>query len=287
MDHDLYGMLGVASSASEAEIRHAFRELAKKYHPDVSEDKQHAARRFIEVHEAAETLLDTRRRAEYDLSRALRAAARPPAPHPAAPRTPPPAAPRTPPPAAPRTPPSAAPRRPAPEPGPAPRATANQGKTSSAFSVAAFIAMAAMFATVAALARPHQPAKASARPNGNGTVLWRATGYRLDEGWGTNLAGQGMRVQIYPGTHADLEVGSGYLSAGGHTAFLPRGMPPTYANCLAVTTVASTQSESLSAITPGVQDLCSSGSAGDIAFIHVTRNNGSALTMNITIWQNI
>lgn len=270
MDHDLYGMLGVTSSASEAEIRHAFRELAKRYHPDVSEDKQRAARRFIEVHGAAETLLDTRRRAEYDLSRAPRAAARPPAPRPAAPRTPPPA-----------------PRRPAPEPGPARRATANQGKTSSAFSVAAFIAMVAMFATVAALGRPHQPAKASARPNGNGTVLWKATGYRLNEGWGTNLAGQGMRVQIYPGTHADLEVGSGYLSAGGHIAFLPRGMPPTYANCLAVTTVASTQSESLSAITPGVQDLCSSGSAGDIAFIHVTRNNGSALAMNITIWQNI
>jgi hypothetical protein len=150
-----------------------------------------------------------------------------------------------------------------------------------------FIAIAAVFATVAALGRPHQPAKASASPNGNGTVLWRAAGYRLADGWGTNLPAKGLRVQVYPGTHADLAVGNGYLSAGGHIAFLPRGMPPTYRNCLAVTTSASTQSEPLSAIMSGVQDLCSSGSSGDIAFIHVTRNNGSALTMSITIWQNV
>jgi hypothetical protein len=124
---------------------------------------------------------------------------------------------------------------------------------------------------------------------GNGTVLWKATSYRMADGWGTNLAGRGMRVQIYPGTSADLEVDSGYLSAGGHIAFLPRGTPTTYQSCQwYVLRPTSTQSVALTAITPGVHgDLCSSGSAGEIAFIHVTRNDGSALTMDITIWQDI
>jgi hypothetical protein len=142
---------------------------------------------------------------------------------------------------------------------------------------------------MAALTGHHQdPTKAGVRPNDNGTVLWKATGYRLSDGWGTNLAGQGMQVQVYPGASADLEVSTGYLSAGRRIAFLPPGTPPTYQNCRAVALRASTQSEDLSAITPGVHgDLCSSGSSGDIAFIHVTRNNGSALTMSITIWQDI
>ena len=279
MGHDLYGMLGVPSSASEAEIRHAFRELAKKYHPDVSEDKQRAARRFIEVHEAAETLLDPRRRAEYDLSRAPCAAARPPVPDPAPPRTSPPAAPRRPAPAP----------TPAPAPARAPQATARHGTFSVAWRIAVSIAAAA--ALLAALTgHPREPAatKADVRPNDNGSVLWKATGYRIADGWGTNLAGQGMQVQVYPGTSADLEVYTGYLSAGRSIAFLPPGTPPTYQNCRAVTLQARTQSEDLGVITPGVHgDLCSSGSAGDIAFIHVIRKDGSALIMNITIWQDI
>ncbi len=47
MDRDLYGVLGVPSTASEAEIRHAFRELAKRQHPDVNRDDPDAARKFM------------------------------------------------------------------------------------------------------------------------------------------------------------------------------------------------------------------------------------------------
>jgi hypothetical protein len=46
------------------------------------------------------------------------------------------------------------------------------------------------------------------------------------------------------------------------------------------------QAEPLTAIIPGRHaDLCSSGSGGDIAYMHVTRNDQSGLTMNITIWK--
>ena len=66
MSRDLYEVLGVPGTASEAEIRHAFWALAKKYHPDVNPGDPAAARRFVEVGNAAETLLDPRRRASYD-----------------------------------------------------------------------------------------------------------------------------------------------------------------------------------------------------------------------------
>ena len=69
MSRDLYDVLGVPGTASEAEIRHAFWVLAKRYHPDVNGGDPAAARRFVEVGNAAETLLDPRRRASYDESR--------------------------------------------------------------------------------------------------------------------------------------------------------------------------------------------------------------------------
>jgi curved DNA-binding protein CbpA len=102
VSRDLYDVLGVPGTASEAEIRHAFWALAKRYHPDVNRDNPDAARRFVEVGNAAETLLDPRRRASYDESRApgapagpATAAPKPPPPPGSAPsaRTPPPAAP--------------------------------------------------------------------------------------------------------------------------------------------------------------------------------------------------
>src|SRR5947207_10434418 len=58
MDRDLYAVLGVPSTSSEREIRHAFHELARKYHPDVAVGDSHAARKFIEVSQAAGILLD-------------------------------------------------------------------------------------------------------------------------------------------------------------------------------------------------------------------------------------
>ena len=46
------------------------------------------------------------------------------------------------------------------------------------------------------------------------------------------------------------------------------------------------QEEPLTGIVPGQHaDLCSSGSGGEVAYMHVTRNDQSGLTMNITIWQ--
>jgi hypothetical protein len=119
-------------------------------------------------------------------------------------------------------------------------------------------------------------------------VLWKATNYELDDGWGINLAGSGRRVQIFPGNRADLEVDSGYLSAGGHITVLPPGTPPSYQACFTALILAGSQSEPLGAITPGGHaDLCSSGSTGDIAYFHVTGKTRSSLTMNITIWHNI
>lgn len=63
VSRDLYDVLGVPGTASEAEIRRAFCALAKSYHPDVNRGSPDAARRFVEVGNAADFLLDPRRRA--------------------------------------------------------------------------------------------------------------------------------------------------------------------------------------------------------------------------------
>lgn len=64
----LYDLLGVPSSGSSGDIKKAFKELALKYHPDVSPPDLAAeyTQRFIEVHEAYEILSDPDRRALYD-----------------------------------------------------------------------------------------------------------------------------------------------------------------------------------------------------------------------------
>lgn len=66
---DFYKTLGVDSRASAEEIKRAFRKLARKYHPDVSKEKD-AEARFKEVNQAYETLGDAEKRAEYDALRA-------------------------------------------------------------------------------------------------------------------------------------------------------------------------------------------------------------------------
>jgi hypothetical protein len=131
------------------------------------------------------------------------------------------------------------------------------------------------------------PPKHPSKPfNGGDGVLWKATGYRMDDGWGINLEGSGTRIQIYLGTSADLELDSENLSSAGHIVFLPPGTAPTFQDCLSALGPASSQAEPLTAIIPGRHaDLCSSGSGGDIAYMHVTRNDQSGLTMNITIWK--
>jgi len=63
---DYYQVLGVPRSASEADIKKAFRKLAREHHPDVAKDKQRAEERFKEINEAYEVLGDADKRARYD-----------------------------------------------------------------------------------------------------------------------------------------------------------------------------------------------------------------------------
>ena len=66
---DYYATLGVEPSAGEAEIKTAYRRLARKYHPDVSKEAG-AEEQFKAVNEAYEALRDPQKRAAYDQLRA-------------------------------------------------------------------------------------------------------------------------------------------------------------------------------------------------------------------------
>jgi curved DNA-binding protein len=63
---DYYGILGVARTATDAEIKKAFRKLAREFHPDVAKDKKRAEEKFKEINEAYEVLGDPDKRKKYD-----------------------------------------------------------------------------------------------------------------------------------------------------------------------------------------------------------------------------
>lgn len=65
---DYYEVLGVPRTASEKEIKDAYRKLARKYHPDLQtgKDKKQAEEKFKEINEANEVLGDPKKRAKYD-----------------------------------------------------------------------------------------------------------------------------------------------------------------------------------------------------------------------------
>src|SRR5213592_918656 len=63
---DYYEVLGVSRTASEAELKAAFRKLAMKYHPDRNPSDKDCEHRFKEINEAYDVLKDGNKRAAYD-----------------------------------------------------------------------------------------------------------------------------------------------------------------------------------------------------------------------------
>ena len=63
---DYYATLGVAKSATEKDIKQAFRKMARKYHPDVNPGDKSSEARFKEINEAYEVIGDPEKRRKYD-----------------------------------------------------------------------------------------------------------------------------------------------------------------------------------------------------------------------------
>ena len=63
---DYYEVLGIGKNATDAEIKSAYRKLAKKYHPDLNPGNKEAEEKFKEVNEANDVLADPQKRQRYD-----------------------------------------------------------------------------------------------------------------------------------------------------------------------------------------------------------------------------
>ena len=63
---DYYEVLGVERSATDEEVKRAYRKLAVKFHPDKNPDDPHAEEKFKELGEAYDVLMDADKRAAYD-----------------------------------------------------------------------------------------------------------------------------------------------------------------------------------------------------------------------------
>jgi molecular chaperone DnaJ len=68
---DLYVVLGIRREASDADIRRAYRRLARQYHPDINPGDREAAARFRDISHAYETLVDPTQRERYDRGDAI------------------------------------------------------------------------------------------------------------------------------------------------------------------------------------------------------------------------
>lgn len=66
---DYYQILEVSENASADEIKKAFRQLAKKYHPDTNGGNESATRKFEEINEAYSVLSDETKKSKYDTDR--------------------------------------------------------------------------------------------------------------------------------------------------------------------------------------------------------------------------
>ena len=66
MPRDPYEVLGVQKNASDADIKKAYRKLARQYHPDRNPGDKKAEAQFKEVQEAHDTLSDPKKKAQYD-----------------------------------------------------------------------------------------------------------------------------------------------------------------------------------------------------------------------------
>lgn len=71
IEKDFYKVLGVPKDATEAEIKKAYRKLAREFHPDANKGNAKAEERFKEISEANDVLGDPKKRKEYDEARAL------------------------------------------------------------------------------------------------------------------------------------------------------------------------------------------------------------------------